>query len=159
MSDLDDFRVTMLARQAEAEEAMVLGDAAPRMELWSKREPVTLFGAATAGVKTGWAELSRIFGWVASTFSNLSDFSFDVVVAEVSGDLAYTVGYERFSGSIDGRPIAPMTVRVTHVSRREGGEWKIVHRHGDSVTASPRDGRTSQRANHVLLTASVLAPC
>jgi ketosteroid isomerase-like protein len=26
-----------------------------------------------------------------------------------------------------------MTVRVTHVYRRENGEWKIVHRHGDSV--------------------------
>jgi ketosteroid isomerase-like protein len=26
-----------------------------------------------------------------------------------------------------------VTVRVTHVYRREHGEWKIVHRHGDSV--------------------------
>jgi len=24
-------------------------------------------------------------------------------------------------------------VRVTHVYRRENGEWKIVHRHGDEV--------------------------
>jgi ketosteroid isomerase-like protein len=69
----------------------------------------------------------------ASTFSDVSDFRFDVEVADVSEDLAYTVGYERFNGSIDGRPVSPMTVRVTHVYRRENGEWKIVHRHGDSV--------------------------
>lgn len=45
--------------------------------------------------------------------------------------LAYTVGYERFTGSIDGAPAAPITIRVTHVYRRENGAWKIVHRHGD----------------------------
>jgi ketosteroid isomerase-like protein len=133
MSELDEFRSTVLARQAEAERAMVLGDPAPRMALWSRRDPVTLFGAATGGCKTGWDELSRIFRWVASTFSDVSDFRFDVEVANVSGDLAYTVGYERFNGSIDGRPVAPVTVRVTHVYRREDGEWKIVHRHGDSA--------------------------
>jgi ketosteroid isomerase-like protein len=134
MSDLDDFRQT-LARQAEAEEAIVHGDPVPRMDLWSRRDPVSLFGAGTGDCRTGWTQLSRIFGWVASTFSDVSDFRFDVEVVEVGGDLAYTVGYERFSGSIDGRPVAPITVRVTHVYRREDGEWKIVHRHGDSATA------------------------
>jgi ketosteroid isomerase-like protein len=133
MNDLDEFRVKTLARQAEAEQAIVLGDPGPRMELWSRNDPVTLFGAGTGGAKSGWDELSRIFRWVASTFSEVSDFRFDVEVADVSGDLAYTVGYERFTGSIHGRPVAPVTVRVTHVYRREDGEWKIVHRHGDSV--------------------------
>jgi ketosteroid isomerase-like protein len=127
-----------LPRQAEAELAMVLGDPAPRMALWSRRDPVTLFGAATGRSRAGWDELSPIFRWVASTFSDVSDFSFDVEVADVSGDLAYTVGYERFTGSIDGRPAAPMTVRVTHVYRREDGEWKIVHRHGDSAPIDQR---------------------
>ncbi len=131
MNDLDDFRTKTLVRQAEAEEAMVLGDPAPRMELWSRWDPVTLFGAATGECKTGWDELSRIFRWVASTFSDVSDFRFDVEVAGVSGDLAYTVGYERFNGPINGGPVAPVTVRVTHVYRREDGEWTIVHRHGD----------------------------
>jgi ketosteroid isomerase-like protein len=133
MSELDDFRNETLARQAEAEQAIVLGDPAPRMALWSRQDPVTLFGAGTGECKSGWAELSRIFSWVASTFSDVSDFRFDVEVAGVSGDLAYAVGYERFNGSIHGRPVAPITVRVTHVYRREDGSWKIVHRHGDSA--------------------------
>jgi ketosteroid isomerase-like protein len=30
----------------------------------------------------------------------------------------------------DGR-VEPITVRVTHVYRRDDGAWKIVHRHGD----------------------------
>ena len=98
MDDLDDFRTKTLVRQAEAEEAMVLGDPAPRMELWSRRNPVTLFGAATGECRTGWDELSRIFRWVASTFSDVSDFRFDVEVAGVSGDLAYTVATNASTG-------------------------------------------------------------
>jgi ketosteroid isomerase-like protein len=101
------------------------------MEMWSKRDPVTLVGAAGM-YKSGWDELSRIFPWVASRFSNVSDYRFEVLVADVIGDMAYSVGYERFTGSIDGRPVEPITVRATHVYRREDGEWKIVHRHGDN---------------------------
>jgi len=47
--------------------------------------------------------------------------------------LAYTVGYEHISPSMDGVPVEPLTLRVTHVYRREEGEWKIVHRHADRV--------------------------
>ncbi len=46
--------------------------------------------------------------------------------------MAYTLGFERFNASIAGRP-----VRVTHIYRREDGEWKIVHRHADNPQ---RDG-------------------
>ena len=41
-SAVDEFRSTILARHIEAEEAFVSGDPRPRMELWSKRDPVTL---------------------------------------------------------------------------------------------------------------------
>src|SRR4029453_12750179 len=122
----------MLARQAEAEEAFVVrGDPRPRMELWSRRDPVTLFGAIGMS-EAGWDKLSEIFPWVASRFSNGRDFRFDVEVVHVNGDTAYTLGFERFNGSIAGRPVEPVTVRVTHIYRREDGEWKIVHRHGDN---------------------------
>jgi ketosteroid isomerase-like protein len=130
MSELDEFRSTILARQAQAEEEFVHGDPEPRMKLWSRRDPVSLMGAWGPNM-TGWEELSRIFRWVASRFTKASDFRWDIEVAYASGDLGYTVGYERFNASIDGGPMEPGTVRVTHIYRREDGEWKIVHRHGD----------------------------
>jgi ketosteroid isomerase-like protein len=126
----DDFR-EFLAKQTEAEEAIVNGDAGPRMELWSRRDPVTLFGAAGM-YQSGWDQLGKTFDQVASWFSDVTDFRYDVELADVNGDLAYTLGYERFNGSIRGRPVESVTVRVTHVYRREEGEWKIVHRHGDN---------------------------
>ena len=48
------------------------------------------------------------------------------------GDLAYTVGYEHTQAIVDGEPRS-YTLRVTQVYRREGGEWKVVHRHADEV--------------------------
>ena len=46
--------------------------------------------------------------------------------------MAYTLGFERFNGSIAGRPVEPVLVRVAHIYRHEDGAWKIVHRHADN---------------------------
>jgi ketosteroid isomerase-like protein len=47
--------------------------------------------------------------------------------------MAYTAGLEHTAACVDGEPRS-YTLRATQVYRREGGEWKVVHRHGDTVT-------------------------
>jgi ketosteroid isomerase-like protein len=133
MSELDDFLATTLPRQLEAERAIHNGDPEPRMAMWSTNEPVTVLGAVQNA--TGRDEATKLFRWLAAGFSNCAAFSFDLIAAGVSGDLAYTTGYEHTSVSWDGVPLEPYILRVTHVYRRENGEWKIVHRHGDKVSA------------------------
>jgi ketosteroid isomerase-like protein len=134
MSELEDFKSDFLDRQTAAEEALVHGDLAPRLRLWSRRDPLSLLGAARSA--TGWDDVHRIFRWVAEVLfgpgSKHGDFRFDVLVAEVSADgsMAYSVGFERFNQLLDDGTKVPMEVRVTHVYRKEQGEWKIVHRHG-----------------------------
>jgi hypothetical protein len=49
MSELDDFLTTTLPRQIEAEEAIHNGDVEPRLEMWSRKDPVTLLGAFWGG--------------------------------------------------------------------------------------------------------------
>ena len=143
MGDLEEFQTGFIARQAEAEAAMVHGDVEPRLALWSRRDPVSLLGAWGPN-KTGRVELERIFRWVAERLSDVSytDFRYDVEVAEVStdGQMAYSVGFERFNEVLDDGAKKPWTVRVTHVYRREDGDWRIVHRHGDlaPIDESPR---------------------
>jgi ketosteroid isomerase-like protein len=137
MNDLEQFRATILARHIEAEEAFVQGDPRPRMELWSNRDPVSLYGAIGMS-EFGWDRLSRTFEWVASRFSDVTDFRIDIELVEVVGDLAYVLWFERFNGSVAGRAVEPITVRVTHVYRRENGAWKIVHRHADNPGDDPR---------------------
>ena len=130
MSELDDFLTNTLARQITAEEAIHNGDPKPRLEMWSTKDPVTLFGA-WGPCKSGLEEVTRISRWVASRFSDCKAYSYELITAGVDGNLAYTVGYEHSSRSVDGGPVERSTLRVTHVYRRENGEWKIVHRHGD----------------------------
>ena len=142
MSDVDDLLSLTVPRQVEAETAIHNGDAAPRMAMWSTKDPVTLFGAWLTS--SGWDDISHTFSWLASTFSNCTSDDFEIVAAGASGDLAYTVGYEHTTASIDGRPAQSYTLRVTHVYRREDGEWKIVHRHGDRV---PPDQEASAGAS------------
>lgn len=133
-SELDDFLATTLPRQIAAEEAFHNGDPEPRLALWSRNDPVTVLGAARSA--TGWDEVSQLFRWLGTRFSHCTAYRFDLVAASVSGDMAYTVGNEHTSVSIEGVPAEPYTLRVTHVYRRENGEWKIAHRHADSVGAA-----------------------
>jgi ketosteroid isomerase-like protein len=136
LSDLDDFLNETLARQLKAEEAIHNGDPAPRLAMWSTHDPVTLFGAATS--KSGADEVRQFFRFLASRFSDCTAYRFELVAAGASGDLAYTVGYEHTSVSINGVPVEPYILRVTHIYRREDDEWRIVHRHGDSPPVEQR---------------------
>lgn len=112
------------------------GDTAGWLELWSTNDPVTLFPALGPS-QSGWEDVSGMFRAVAARFSDGTDFQFELVAAGVSSDLAYVVGNETSLVAIDGGPVQPSKLRVTHIYRRENGEWKTVHRHGDRPPTGP----------------------
>ena len=127
--ETEKFLAEMIPAQTAADAALHLGDSQPRTQLWSHDDPVTLFGAKLASV--GWDEIEPTFAQVASWFTGSdTKWEFEVIAAGASGDLAYTVGYEHSEIVVDGDP-RKYTLRVTHVYRREDGEWRIVHRHAD----------------------------
>jgi ketosteroid isomerase-like protein len=128
-----EFLADMLPRQRAAEQAIHNGDAQPRLALWSRHDPLTLYGARLSA--SGWADIEPKFREVASWFTNSVAYVFEVIAAGASGDLAYTVGYEHNDVSVDGQPTT-YTLRVTHVYRREDGQWRIVHRHADVLPDS-----------------------
>ncbi|HEX9068871.1 MAG TPA: DUF4440 domain-containing protein, partial [Ktedonobacterales bacterium] len=76
------------------------------------------------------AELEPTFRWVASRFGG-GHMRYENEVVSAVGDFAYTVGYERGETAVDGGGFQPMTVRVTHILKREDGAWRLVHRHAD----------------------------
>jgi ketosteroid isomerase-like protein len=108
------------------------------MRLWSRADDVSLFGAWGPG-KQGWDELSQTFRWVASRFGG-GELRCEDLIVNVSGDLAYTVGYGRGTMGVDGAEPKPMTIRVTQTYRREAGEWRLVHRHGGLRAHRPKRG-------------------
>lgn len=127
--ETEQFLAEVLPKQRAAEQAMHNGEVAKRLGLWSRNDPVTLYGAKFTG--SGWTDLEPKFRTVASWFSDSAAYEFEVIAAGASGDLAYTVGYEHNRVKVDGQP-RTYTLRVTHVYRREDGQWRIVHRHADT---------------------------
>ena len=131
MTDDEDFVAWVKTKLYEAELALHNGDAAPRRALWSRNEPVSVLGAWRNA--RGQHELDELFSSLEGSFSDCTSYEFELQSYDVVGDMAYTAGLEHISASVDGRP-RTYTLRVTQVYRREGGEWKVVHRHGDTVT-------------------------
>ena len=130
MNDLEAFLADTVRRHETATTAVRNGDATALIGMLSNHDPVTLFPASQPS-KLGWAEVSEAFGRVASLYSNATPVRFEVLAAGVSGDLAYLVGFERGSAAVGGGSPEPVNLRVTQIYRREDGEWKLVHRHGD----------------------------
>ncbi|MCU7821078.1 YybH family protein [Kitasatospora sp. DSM 101779] len=131
MTDRDDFLHWVGTALYAAERSLHDGDAAPRRALWSRQEPVSVLGAWRTAV--GRREVGELFAALEASFSDCTAYRFELLVADVVGDLAYTAGLEHVSASVDGRP-RTYVLRVTQIYRREDGEWRVAHRHGDTVT-------------------------
>jgi ketosteroid isomerase-like protein len=128
-----EFLAAMTGRITAAEVAIHHGDPGPRVAMWSRTEPLSLFGAGMTG--RGWDQIQPIFEVLGTSFSNCSAYENEIIAAEARGDLAYTVALEHTTVSIDRRAPKPYVLRVTTIFRREDGEWKVVHRHGDHQAA------------------------
>ena len=131
MSDREDFLAWIRTALYEAELALHNGDPGPRRALWSRNEPVSVLGAWRNA--RGQLEIDELFTSLGESFSDCSSYAFELQAYDVIGDMAYTAGLEHTSASVEGQPRS-YTLRATGVYRRESGEWKVVHRHGDTVS-------------------------
>jgi ketosteroid isomerase-like protein len=130
MTDRDAFLAWVKSALYDAEVAVHNGDAAPRRAIWSRNEPVTILGALRNAY--GRQEVDEAFTVLETSFSDCTSYEFELQAYEVVGDMAYTAGLEHTSASMDGTPRS-YTLRATQVYRREGDEWKVAHRHADTV--------------------------
>jgi ketosteroid isomerase-like protein len=131
MTDREDFLAWLKTALYEAERELHNGDPAPRRALWSRNEPVSVLGAWRNAY--GQREIDELFTALGKSFSDCTSYAFELLAYDVVGGMAYTAGLEHTSASVDGKP-RTYTLRATQVYRREGGEWRVAHRHGDTVT-------------------------
>lgn len=132
MTEREDFITWVQSVLRDAEIAIHNGDAGPRRGIWSRNDPVTVLGAWKNA--RGQQELDDLFAILEDRFSHCTSYEFELLEAEVLGDTAYTVGFERIAASLDGVP-RRYTLRATQIYRREDGAWKVVHRHGSAPPA------------------------
>lgn len=131
-AELETFLGSTLPDQIRAERALHNGDLTPRLSTWSHHDPLTLFGAGVP-FRSGWTDVRAVFDWLATTFTACDEYDFELIAGDADGDLAYTVGIERYRATTASGVIVENALRVTHVYRREPEGWKIVHRHGDHM--------------------------
>ena len=136
MDDVDAFVGDVVPRLTAEVVALHAGDVGPRMALWSREDPVTLFGAELTRI--GWAEVEPAFAHLAGTFTGSESCVVEVLAAGVSGDLGYVAAIEHSVASRRGAAPEGYALRVTTILRREAGVWRVVHRHGDRYDEGSR---------------------
>jgi len=130
MGDRDDFRTWLESHLYDAEVAVHNGNPAPRRAIWSRNEPVSVLGAVMNA--HGQQELDALFDTLGQRFSDCISYEFELLSYDVVGNMAYTEGFEHTSASVEGEA-RTYTLRATQVYRREDGQWRVAHRHADTV--------------------------
>jgi ketosteroid isomerase-like protein len=125
--DLDAFIIRCHAALTEQSQ----GDPQPLLDLWSRRDDVSVM-AAVGGYQIGFEAVGKLLTW-ASTAQKFEGWSAENLVTLAGPELGTSVELEHYALHVDGEDKG-MTLRATHVYRREDGEWRIVHRHGDILT-------------------------
>jgi hypothetical protein len=83
MGDREEFLDWVETRLTPAEIALHNGNAAPRRASWSRRDPVTIFGAWQD--VNGQEELDDLFAALEASFSNCTSYSQELL-AKLHGD-------------------------------------------------------------------------
>jgi len=123
-----------LIQWERAQGRFINGDPALWKQNASHEADVTIFGAF-GGHENGWNEVGPRNDWASSQFKDIGAHqTIEYLNTSASGDLAFTVSIERQVAQLvsQDKP-TPRALRVTQVFRREGGIWKLVHRHADPL--------------------------
>jgi ketosteroid isomerase-like protein len=85
-------------------------------------------GAPTRGFDVSSERLAELTRYFKAGTSKL-----ELVQTYASGDMVVLVMIERQRGEVGGLPDQDWSLRVTQVYRRDGSEWRLVHRHADPL--------------------------
>lgn len=127
-----------IAQNHAALDAMVKGDSTGYESMLSDRDDVT-WGNPFGPFARGREGVEAALAGAAARMRDGRSGEPEHVATYLSDGLAVVVqvehGESRFEGA---QALSSSTLRVTSVFRREGENWKLVHRHADPIT-TPRE--------------------
>jgi len=122
----------LIRRTAEAASAYIRGDIHRYLTFIQHADDYTLMspygGEPTRGFDASPERLEATARFFQGGEANL-----ELVQFYTSGDIIVLVVIERQHGQVGGLPDQDWSLRVTLVFRREGPEWRLVHRHADPL--------------------------
>ena len=129
----DEELAELIQRTAEAAKAYIRGDMRTYFTLIRHGDDNTLMspfgGEPTRGPEDPSPERLEA---LERYFQN-GEAELDVVQTYRSDDLVVLVMIERQHGEVGGLPDQDWSLRVTLICRRDGSEWRQVHRHADPL--------------------------
>ncbi len=122
-----------IQRTREASVRFGNGDPEPMKMAYSHAKDALIMGAL-GGYEQGGDQVRQRLDWAAKHFRDTRNQSFERLAAGCDTDFGYEIFLEK-SESREGESttFSPMTLRVTHLFRRESGQWKLIQRHADPL--------------------------
>jgi ketosteroid isomerase-like protein len=129
---IDPSFAAAVARLRAAMAKVANGDISAITALYSHSCEATSF-YGWGGYEKGWEAVAQRWDWAGRQFKG-GTVSYQNLTTVVTPELAYTTDIETFKARMAGVD-APTewSNRVTHVFRREGGEWNLLHRHANRL--------------------------
>jgi len=129
-TNLDDF----VARAEEAADAWVRGDLGRYLDLVHHDRGFTLLAPTGGPASRHEDREGELRAW-ESTFAD-GEATLEHVMTHAWGDTVVLVVTEQQHGRIGDQPDQDLSLRVTHVYRRDGTGWLLVHRHADPLAST-----------------------
>ena len=128
----DEEIAELIRRTAEATSAYIRGDMRRYLTLIRHADDYTLM-APFGGEPTRGFDASPERLEATARFFQAGEADLELVQSYASGDIVVLVVIERQHGEVGGLPDQDWSLRVTLVFRRDGSEWRLIHRHADPL--------------------------
>jgi ketosteroid isomerase-like protein len=121
-----------LKRREHASGEYISGRPKPLLAISTHNDPATFFPPTGARVR-GAEAVNTANEKGAAAFADGATGRFDIYQSGCSGDLGYWTGMHYAEVVLGGKPMT-MELRTTEIFRNEGGDWKLIHRHADTLS-------------------------
>lgn len=131
-SDPDQATAALVRRSEQANTALMRGDIEGYRASVKLTDDFTLMSPFGGTITRGSDITSERWQAMGRFFRN-GTFAQELVQSYSSADIVVLVTVERAHVEVGGLPAQDWALRVTLVYRREGHDWRLVHRHADPL--------------------------